>query len=273
MDEAKKDEMQFPECPFAAETFAAALSEFLANPGWKRIYDDAPTGAKRRLEVSFWFSKNKPTKNVDSDYEARFQAYRDWRADVERVMSEEDIIYMFKVMDKPAAKEHYAALLKCRREHKHVNTSGIALMSCGDFFAMLEDQGEFKSFDYDDATKASIIGDFYPVLSGSGDPLETHVEDILATATLKEVRVYPKDEIMYVRVEVRFLTETAEWSDPYQMLAAWDCFHELMGYVFPIGKGRRSEIPIEMENPENELQHEKRIALRSMRISAMGKNN
>lgn len=268
MDEAKKDEMQFPECPFAAETLAAALKDFLANPGWKSVYDDAPTGAKRRLEVSFWFSKNKPTENVDSDNGARFQAYRDWREAVERAMSEEDILYMFQIMDKPAAKEHYAMLLKGRITHTHVNTSGMALMSYDDFFAMLDEQGEFNSFDYDDATKASIIGDFYPVLSGSGDPLETHVEDILATATLKEVRVYPKDEIMYVRVEVRFLTETAEWSDPYQMLAAWDCFHELKGYVFPIGKGRRSEIPIEMENPENEIQHKKRMALMVARMSA-----
>ena len=260
--------MNVPRSPFAAEWVEAAKRVFLANPDWRRIYDAAPEGAKRRLEVIFWFSENE-TKRKEPE---TVMQYRKWRADVERSMTEEDLLYMFKVMDRPAAKEHYAALLKGRREHRHVNASGIALMSCRDFFAMLDAEGEFKSFDYDDETKRSIIGDFFTVLNGSGDPLETQVEDILATATLKEVRVYPKNEVMYVRVEVRFLTETAEWSDPYQMIAAWGCFNELMGYAFPVGKGWRSELPMELENIENKLQHEKRMALRAMRISAMEKN-
>ena len=266
--EAKKDERQFPKCPFAAETLTAALGEFLANPEWKRIYDDAPTGAKRRLETMFWLSKNEATRR---DTET-FMQYRKWRESVERSMTDEELLYMFKTLDNPAAKEHFAALLKGRREHRHVNAYGNALMSCRDFFAMLDAEGAFNSFDYDDETKRTIIGDFLPVLNGSGDPLETHVEDILATATLKEVRVYSKNEVMYVRVVVRFLTETAEWSDPYQMVAAWGCFNELMGYAFPVGKGWRSELPIELENPENELQRKKRMALRAMRISAMGKS-
>ena len=125
--------------------------------------------------------------------------------------------------------------------------------------------------DYDDETKAMILGDFLPVLKGSGDPLETHIEDILATAKLMEVRIYPKEEWLYVRVEVKFLAETAKWSRPYQMLAAWDCFNELKGYVFPVGKGRRSELPIELENPENAAQREMRSLLRSERIAAAGK--
>ena len=262
--EAKKDERQFPKCPFAAETLTAALAEFLANPGWKRIYDDAPTGAKRRLEMMFWFSKNEATRREPETV----MQYRKWREDVERSMTDEELLYMFKTFDRPATKEHYAALLKGRREQRHVNASGNALMSCRDFFAMLDEQGEFQSPAYDDATKEAVIADFLPVLKGSGDPLETHIEDILATAELKEVRVYPKDELMYVRVVVRFLTETAEWSTPYQMLAAWDCFKNLKGYVFPVGKGHRSELPIELENPENKAQHEKRMQLMAARVAA-----
>lgn len=267
--ETKKDERQFPECPFAAETLTAALDEFFANLEWKRIYDDAPTGAKRRLETIFWFSKNEAIRREPET----FMQYRKWRESVERLMTDEELLYMFKSLDKPAAKEHYAALLKGRREPRHVNASGNALMSCRDFFAMLDVEGEFNSFDYDDETKRAIIGDFLPVLNGSSDPLKTHVEDILATATLKEVRVYTKNEVMYVRVVVRFLTETAEWSDPYQMIAAWGCFNELMGYAFPVGKGWRNELPIELENPENDLQREKRMALRAMRISATRESN
>ena len=268
MANANGEETKVAACPFAAEWVEAAKRVFLANPGWKRIYDDAPPGAKRRLEVSFWFSENLGGRKDCPDM---FATYREWREDVERTMTEEDMLYMFNTMDKPAAKEHYAALLKGLRANTRGNTSGVALMSYDDFFAMLDEQGEFQSFDYDDATKESIVSDFLPVLQGSGDPLETHLEDILATAELKEVRVYPKDELMYVRVMVRFLTETAEWSAPYQMLAAWDCFKTLKGYVFPVGKGHRSELPIELENPENEAQHEKRMQLKATRVAATTK--
>ena len=265
MANANGEETKVAACPFADGWLEAAKQVFLANPGWKRIYDDAPPGAKRRLEVSFWFSENLGGRKDRPDMLVK---YREWREDVERTMTEEDILYMFKTMDKPAAKEHYASLLKGLKTNTRANTSGVALMSYDDFFAMLDEQGEFQSFDYDDATKESIVSDFLPVLQGSGDPLETHLEDILATAELKEVRVYPKDELMYVRVMVRFLTETAEWSDSYQMLAAWDCFKNLKGYAFPVGKGHRSELPIELENPENKAQHEKRMQLMATRVAA-----
>ncbi len=268
MTKANSEETKAPACPFAAQWVEAAKLVFLANPGWKRIYDEAPSGAKRRLEISFWFTENLSGRKDCPDMLA---AYREWREDVERAMTEEDIIYMFKTMDKPAAKEHYKSLLKGLRTHSHVGKSGVALMSYDDFFAMLDEQGEFQSPAYDDETKESIIAEFLPVLKGSGDPLETHVEDILATAELKEVRVYPKGELMYVRVMVRFLTETAEWSDLYQMLAAWDCIHDLKGYVFPVGKGHRSELPIELENPENKAQHEKRMQLMAIRVAATTK--
>ena len=104
-------------------------------------------------------------------------------------------------------------------------------------------------------------------MEGSGDPLETHLEDILATAELKEVRTYPKNEVIYVRVNVRFLTDTAEWSKSYQMLAAWDCLRNLMGYTFPGGKGRRCELPIWLEEPENKAQHDMRQRLKVARMT------
>ena len=234
--EAVTVEVRIAGCPFGEAQVEAAKAKFLANPVWKRIYDDAPAGAKRRLETSFWFSLNKKTPEM-------FEQYRRCRTDIESLMTEEDLEYMVEIMDKPTAKEHYAGLLKARRLASPV-VPGVKLMSYDDFFAMLEGEGAFDSFDYDDETKASILSDFAPVLKGSGDPLETHLEDIIATAELKEARTYPKNEVMYVRVYVRFLTDTAEWSKPYQMLAAWDCFNNLMGYTFPVGKGRRCELPI-----------------------------
>ena len=253
--------MQQIECPFGA---------FFANAGWKSIYNDAPAGAKKRLEVSFYFSQNHKSWTGEQEGQM-FTAYRAWRDDVEAAMSREDLEYMVAVMDKEAAKEHYAALLKDRQANSRRSSrssSGVKLMSYDDFFAMLDEQGEFKPCDCGDAAKKdAIIGEFLPVLENSSDPLKTHIEDILATATLKEARVYPKDEITYVRVEVRFLTETAEWSKPYQMLAAWDSCHTLMGYAFPVGKGRRTALPIELENPPSKAQREKRAFLMAERVS------
>ena len=81
------------------------------------------------------------------------------------------------------------------------------------------DYGDYEAMDFWDSRRARSQ-EFW-------DKVEEHLEDILATAKLKEVRVYPKDEIMYVRVEVKFLTDMAAWSRPYQMLAAWDCFNNL----------------------------------------------
>ena len=50
------------------------------------------------------------------------------------------------------------------------------------------------------------------------------------------------------------------------MVAAWDSLFQLKGYTFPIGKGRRTELPIEMENPANEAQKEKRLLLKAERL-------
>lgn len=252
-----------PACPFGREKLEAAKAAFLANPGWKDVYDKAPDGAKRRLESSFLFSENHKSWGDKPDL---FCKYREWRDAVERNMTAEDLEYMVRVIEKPAAREHYLVLLSDRKGERHCDI-GPKLMSYDDFFGMLGKLGEFVSYDYDETTKRNILDDFLPVLENSGDPLETHVEDILATAKLKETRVYPKGEVMYVRIEVQFLTETAEWSRPYQMVAAWDCFNNLKGYAFPVGKGRRTELPVELENPENEEQRNKRQLLMAARIA------
>ena len=263
--EDTKIESEGPACPFGQVQVEEAKGEFLANPEWKRIYDKAPDGAKRRMDVSFFFSKRKVNLMGHAE---EFEKYRVWRRVVERVMTAEDLEYMIANIGKQEAVEHYAALLKDRKMSSPV-TPGVKLMSYDDFFAMLDAQGEFEVHDYPEETKKAIVSDFVRVLEGSGDPLETHLEDILATAELKEVRAYlGTDEVLYVRVEVRFLTESAEWSRPYQMLAAWDSLCNLKGYAFPVGKGRRTELPIELESPATKAQVEKRMQLMAMRISA-----
>ena len=256
-------------CPFGLASLERAKGAFLVNPLWERRYAQAPLGAKRRLEVSFWFSQNRNwVKEHPGDAHDK---YRTWRGAVEKAMTDADLEYMIGLTDNPSANKHYVELLERRRAYR-APASGTKLMTYDEFFAMLDAQGDFNSFDYDDETKKGIIDDFLPVLKGSGDPLETYVEDILATAKLKEARVYPKDEIMYVRVEVRFLTETAEWSRPYQMLAAWDCFNDLKGYVFPVGRSRRTELPVELENPQSWAQEKKRVQLLAERVIAANKS-
>ena len=259
---AQASDQIFPECPFGQERLEAALDAFLKRPGWKDIYDNAPEGARRRLEISFFFTARRSYLEEQPDM---FCKYREWRNALEATLTQVDLEYLVRVIEKPAAREHYKALLSDRRGERHYD-EGPKLKSYDDFFGMLEKLGEFKSYDYSDETKREIIEDFLPVLENTGDPLETHIEDILATAKFKEVRVYPKDETMYVRVEVQFLTETAEWSQPYQMVAAWDSLFQLKGYTFPVGKGRRTELPIELENPANEAQKEKRRLLKAERL-------
>ena len=256
-------EQQSADCPFEEWRLDAAKDAFLSNEYWNHVYAKAPYGAKLRLLVSFFFSTHKDwLKALPDD---RYEKYRAWRGEVERAMSDEDLEYMLTIRGNSHAVEHFASLLRGRLAPRQADPK---LMSYDDFFAMLDEQGKFESFDYDDETKKGIVGDFLPVLRGSGDPLEEHLEDILATAKLKEVRVYPKDEIMYVRVEVKFLTDMAAWSRPCQMLAAWDCFNNLKGYVFPVGKGRRTRLPIELEDPPSRAQRKKRIQLMTARLAA-----
>ena len=250
------------ECPFSKETLEAAKDVFLANPDWRVVYERAPEGARRRLEVSFLFTQEHDSWDGRPEL---FCQYRDWRTALERTLTREDLEYLVRAIGKPAAREHYAALLSDRKGERRYD-GGPKLKSYDDFFGMLGELGEFRSYDYDDETKKSIVGDFLPVLENSDDPLAEHIEDILATAELKEARVYPKGETMYVRVEVRFLTETAEWSRPYQLVAAWDGLFKLMGYTFPVGKGRRTELPVELENPATPVQREKRRLLKAERL-------
>ena len=252
-----------PESPFAPELIEAATKTFLMDSDWKRVYDNAPEGARRRLEISFFFTARRSYLEEQPDM---FCKYREWRNALEATLTQVDLEYLVRVIEKPAAREHYKALLSDRRGERHYD-EGPKLKSYDDFFGMLEELGEFRSYDYSDEIKRSIVEDFLPVLENTSDPLKTHIEDILATAKLKEVRVYPKDETTYVRVEVQFLTETAEWSRPYQMVAAWDSMSQLKGYAFPVGKGRRTELPVELENPANEAQKEKRRLLKAERLS------
>jgi len=139
-----------------------------------------------------------------------------------------------------------------------------------EFFKDVEAEGEFVCYDYADDVKRSIIGDFEPVLQGEkDDPLKCAIEDILSTAQLREVRVFPKNEFMYVRAEVKFVDVDGCWSEPYQILAFWDCFNVLKSYTFVCGEERCEVFPTALEGPESDEQKTVRSELRAKRIAAM----
>ena len=102
-------------CPIDATEIESAKAVFLANPGWKNAYDNAPEGAKKRLEVAFWFSQI-GIKQAASDTGV-LENYRAWRNVIESDMTVADIEYMIRISDKPVAKEHFKKLLRNLSSH------------------------------------------------------------------------------------------------------------------------------------------------------------
>lgn len=138
-----------------------------------------------------------------------------------------------------------------------------------EFFKDVEAEGEFVCYDYPEDVKRSIVGDFEPVLEGeTNEPLKCALEDILATAQLREVRVFPKNEFMYVRAEVKFIDADGEWGEPYQILALWDCFNVLKSYTFVRGEERTEVYPTELEGCESRVQKDVRAELQIKRVAA-----
>lgn len=118
-----------------------------------------------------------------------------------------------------------------------------------EFVQIVNEQGKYVCFDYSEDVKQSIIEDFRPVFdreSEDNEMLKFFVDEIIETAKPLEIRVYPKNEFMLVRVEVRFRDVKGEFGQPYQLLAFWDCFYRLKAYTFVRGESQKSEFPEEL---------------------------
>ena len=244
---------QLPKFPFDTNELKKAKAEFLANGEWAALYDTAPEGARRRLELSFWFSLFGNSKPVDYD---RFIRYSDYRDELESRMSVEDLAFLADNIRLIAAAKHYRELVEARSNPQS------KYMTYDKFFKLLRDQGKYDCHRYDDDTKRGIIEDFEPVLTRAHDPLATFLEDILATAELREVRTFPENEWMYVRVAVRLLNKDAEWGKPFQIVALWDCFKKLQGYTFVETPTATEYHPEEIDSEETEAQRAIRHVLR-----------
>lgn len=77
------------------------------------------------------------------------------------------------------------------------------------------------------------------------DLVEGAREDILATATVKEVRDYAGG-MRYVRYEVSAMVDDCSWDGPYQLLTVWDRGGKLLAYTFIHGTGRAERVAADM---------------------------
>ncbi|MBQ2632943.1 MAG: hypothetical protein IJG13_24985 [Kiritimatiellae bacterium] len=247
---------QLPKFPFGQKELEEAKTAFLKSGEWAALYDVAPEGARRRLELSFWFSLFGKSDPVDYD---RFIRYSDYRDELESRMSVEDLAFLADNTRLLAVAKHYRELIEARSNPQS------KYMTYEQFFKFLRDQGKYDCHHYGDDTKRGIIEDFEPVLTRAHDPLAAFLEDILATAELHEVRTFPKEEWMYVRVAVRFLNKDAEWGKPFQIAALWDCFKKLQGYTFVAEPIETEYHPEEIDGEETEAQRLKRQTLREDR--------
>lgn len=248
-----------PAFPFDAGELAEAKAEFLENAEWARLYNNAPELAKLRLEYAFWFSVHGNKKDDAAICEGL--AYR---RNLEEAMDIDSLRYLANEM-LGKAREHYRKVLEER-------TSPVTpkYMEPEKFFAHVKEQGEYTCYQYDEDTKKSILRSFIPVLKHSRDPLRAFLEDILASGKLREVRVFPKEEWMYVRVETQFIGDDGEWSRPYQLVALWDCFNRLQGYSFVSEKPGENVWPAELcqsRDGSSQAAWTKRAELRAARES------
>jgi len=241
-------------CPFDPSKDAKAKGRFLDNPFWQRIYGAAPDGARRRLACSFYFTTFKDEPDFDLD------SYRDYRSQLEDALTEEDLEYLIGNNSNANAQRHFGELLETLRQRK---TPSSKFMTYRDFFARVEEEGEFTCFDYEDEVRAEIFLDVPKACLKVNDVLVPALADILSSGVLREVRVYPKNECMLVRIETKFLDKAGTWGKPYQMLVFLDCFNELLGYTFVRGTERVEVHPEELQGEETEVQRARRLELES----------
>ena len=139
-------------------------------------------------------------------------------------------------------------------------------MSCEDLFALMPLLDEYECKSYSDEDKREIINIMEDVFTFANDPLAAWLEDILATAQWREARVFPYEDSIYVRVEVKLLDANAEWRGPYQLLVVWHFFRNLVAWTFVSGESKESFFPDELFIEENEAMRRKRMELRVARM-------
>ena len=86
----------------------AALFTFLKGPKWKKIYDAAPSGAKDKLALNFYWSTSKDDPGFSKG------KYLEQRERVESKLTAQDLGYLIETADNELARKHYTDLLRKR---------------------------------------------------------------------------------------------------------------------------------------------------------------
>lgn len=228
-DQPANADLRWPKFPLDLNDLEEARAKFLTDEGWRDIYAAAPDGARRRLDLSFWYSaigKSK-TKQDASIY----NQYQDYRPALESCMDIESLNFLTKAlgdMGFTSAAKHYQTLVKERSNPLSM------YMSYDQFFLHVRKQGDYKEHRFNETKKKALTDSFISGLAKSEDPLKDYSEDILATAKIREVRTYPTTGWLYLRLAVRFLNKDGAWNDamPFQIAALLDFNRELKGYTF-----------------------------------------
>lgn len=83
------------------EELQEALDEFMKNEFWRSVYTNAPAGAKRYLELSFFASLD---TDETGEAEEEWESY--WEDKCEPLMTVEDYKYLADTATHPLEKKH-----------------------------------------------------------------------------------------------------------------------------------------------------------------------
>ena len=84
---------------------ADAIAKYREDPKWRKIFDEAPQGAKFRIALNFWVSANAKNPNFNR------AAYLSLRAALEKDLVLEDLEYLVDTATNDASKAHYRQLM------------------------------------------------------------------------------------------------------------------------------------------------------------------
>ena len=84
---------------------ADAIAKYREDPKWRKIFDEAPQGAKFRIALNFWVSANAKNPNFNR------AAYLSLRAALEKDLVLEDLEYLVDTAANDASKAHYRQLM------------------------------------------------------------------------------------------------------------------------------------------------------------------
>ena len=123
---------------------------------------------------------------------------------------------------------------------------GAKFRTYDDFFSGIGEGARFVSEMADAKLSKSFIDRIADDTCLGGERFFGAMEDVLATAKVREVRRYANAGREYARYEFKVLDAHGDWSDSYQLLALFSRVGRLQSYTIVRGKTRRAIVPTEL---------------------------